>query len=338
MKKEVIKNAWRSPLLVPRKSMGQYSHSKLSTFEQCPQKYKFRYIDGIEPPQRTIELFLGDLVHQTLQKLYRDLQTGKLNHLDEVLAYYREQWEANYSPEIRIVRTRKTTGSYLESGQRMIESYYRRFHPFQQGTTLAVELDVYLPLADGATFCGVVDRLARTREHSYEIHDYKTSRRLPSPGEVREDQQLPLYELAIRHRWPDTKKVELVWHYLAFDTELRVRKTPKQLQAARESTLNLIQQVEGTRFFPTRESALCDWCEYYSICPAKQGRSLVAAGGLSTYPSPKREFPGANRRPPGRIPGRGLLVRAFRFLGILTGRLLRWLLNAPGAPHVGRRG
>ena len=29
--------------------MPVYSHSRLSTFEQCPLKFKFRYIDYVEP-------------------------------------------------------------------------------------------------------------------------------------------------------------------------------------------------------------------------------------------------------------------------------------------------
>ena len=37
-----------------------YSHSRLSTFEQCKLKFKFRYIDKLTPEiENTIEGFLG---------------------------------------------------------------------------------------------------------------------------------------------------------------------------------------------------------------------------------------------------------------------------------------
>jgi hypothetical protein len=52
--------------------VGTYSHSKLGTYEQCPQKYKFRYIDGIKPEKKTIEAFLGGLLHEKLDTLPRD--------------------------------------------------------------------------------------------------------------------------------------------------------------------------------------------------------------------------------------------------------------------------
>src|SRR3989344_5583458 len=36
--------------------MVLYSHSKISTFEKCKLKYKFRYIDKIEPEIKEIEI------------------------------------------------------------------------------------------------------------------------------------------------------------------------------------------------------------------------------------------------------------------------------------------
>ena len=46
-----------------------YSHSRLETFEQCPQKYKFRYIDNIRTETEGIEAFVGKRVHEALEKL-----------------------------------------------------------------------------------------------------------------------------------------------------------------------------------------------------------------------------------------------------------------------------
>ena len=52
-----------------------YSHSKLSTFEQCPLKYKLRYIDKIKPEiEKTIEAHLGSSVHDTLEWIYNSVK------------------------------------------------------------------------------------------------------------------------------------------------------------------------------------------------------------------------------------------------------------------------
>jgi putative RecB family exonuclease len=62
--------------------------------------------------------------------------------------------------------------------------------------------------------------------------------------------------------------VTLVWHYLAFDTEVRSRRTPEQLEALRTHVLERVRHIEAQSAFPTRTSNLCDWCEYKRICPA----------------------------------------------------------------------
>ncbi|MGZ3558640.1 MAG: PD-(D/E)XK nuclease family protein, partial [Thermodesulfobacteriota bacterium] len=43
--------------------MPVYSHSQLSTYETCPQKYKLSYIDKIEVETEGIEAFMGSRVH-----------------------------------------------------------------------------------------------------------------------------------------------------------------------------------------------------------------------------------------------------------------------------------
>ena len=69
--------------------MPAFSHSRLSTFETCKLQYKFNYIDRIKVEREdTAETFLGSLVHEALEKLYRDLQYEKLVSLDELLDFF----------------------------------------------------------------------------------------------------------------------------------------------------------------------------------------------------------------------------------------------------------
>ena len=58
--------------------MAIYSHSKISSFENCPYQYKLKYIDKEKPEiENTIEAFMGDIVHKTLEKLYKDKKFKK---------------------------------------------------------------------------------------------------------------------------------------------------------------------------------------------------------------------------------------------------------------------
>ena len=248
--------------------MPSFSHSKLTTYQQCQQKYKFRYVDEIPPPVRSIELHLGDTVHQALEKLYADALLGKLHSTDEILAFYQETWDEGFSPLMRIVRSGTNARTYLELGRQMLLAYHKRFYPFNESTTLELEEQFSFPLSDGHEIRGIIDRLARAEDGSLEIHDYKTSRRFPSPSQVGSDMQLALYELALRQRWPDARRITLIWHYLTFDQAITIAKTLRQLEMVKQKALDLISRIEATTVFPTEVTPLCDWCEYKEMCPA----------------------------------------------------------------------
>jgi putative RecB family exonuclease len=245
-----------------------FSHSKLTTYQQCPQKYKFRYIDEIPPPIRSIELHLGDTVHRALEKLYVDAMLGQTHSSDEILLFYQQTWDEGYTPQMRIVRSGTSALTYLEYGRQMLLTYHRRFHPFTQSTTLELEEKFLFPLSEQHEIRGIIDRLARSSDGSLEIHDYKTSRRLPDTAKINNDTQLALYELALRYRRPEGSRVSLIWHYLAFDRDIQITKTAQQLETIRRNTLALIHRIESTTSFPTHLTALCDWCEYKEMCPA----------------------------------------------------------------------
>jgi len=249
-----------------------FSHSKLTTYQQCPQKYKFRYIDEIPPPIRSIELHLGTSVHTALEKLYADARHGQVTSRDELLTFFQQAWDEGYSPQLRIVRSRATARTYLETGVGMLKNYHWRFHPFTQSTTIELEEKFLFPLSEKQQIRGIIDRLATAPDGSLEIHDYKTSRRLPNPVQIDSDVQLALYEIAIRYRWPLTGRISLIWHYLAFDQEIKITKTPQQLERVKQNTLGLIDRIEAATSFPTNVTPLCNWCEYKEICPAMKSK------------------------------------------------------------------
>lgn len=252
--------------------MPSFSHSKLATYDKCPQKYKFRYIDEIPPLIRSIELHLGNSVHQALEKLYADALRGQTLSCDEFLAFFQQKWEEGYTPEMRIVRSGTTALTYLELGRRMLAGYHQRFYPFTQSTTLELEEKFLFPISENHEIRGIIDRLAKNKDGALEIHDYKTSRRLPYAAQVASDSQLALYEIAVRHRWPETRHISLTWHYLAFDKKIQITKTPQQLETVKQNILSAIRRIESATSFPAQVTPLCDWCEYKEICPAMAKR------------------------------------------------------------------
>ncbi len=260
--------------------MPVYSHSRLETFETCPLKYKFRYIDKIEKPGfESVEAFVGSRVHEVLKKLYDDLLFRQPGSLDDLLGYYRERWEKEWGPGVAIVDAGRTREDYFEYGAACIANYYREHEPFQQSRTLATEERIQFPLDDTGNYHlqGYIDRIGRRDDGTYEIHDYKTSRSVPPQQEADTSRQLALYQLGLRQRWNDVDRVELIWHYVRHGVTLRSRRTDQQLLQLRETTVQLIHRIESEKKFEPRKSRLCDWCEYKPDCPLWKHSVSVAS-------------------------------------------------------------
>ncbi|HXH27835.1 MAG TPA: PD-(D/E)XK nuclease family protein [Candidatus Polarisedimenticolia bacterium] len=252
--------------------MPIYSHSRLSSFEKCPLQYRFRYIDKIKRDTQGIEAFMGNRVHDVLERLYRDLLMAKRPTLEALVTRYHRLWEETYSDKVRIVKTEYTADHYRAVGERCVTQYYRHYEPFDQATTLGLEERVEIALDGAARYRlqGYIDRLARAAPGVYEIHDYKTSSSLPSDADLRRDRQLSLYQMAVQTRFPDAREIRLIWHYLAFDQRLESRRTEEDLQTQRRDAMRLIDTIEAARDYPPRESPLCRWCEYRDICPVQK--------------------------------------------------------------------
>jgi putative RecB family exonuclease len=257
--------------------MPTYSHSKFETYGNCPQQYKLQYIDHIETDKKGIEAFLGGCVHEALEKLYKDIRMTRLPSVEDVIAHYDKVWDENWHDGVTIVRADYTPEDYRELGRRFLADYYRQYYPFDSSKIIAIEHLVFFPVDEEKQYWirGVIDRIALAKDGTYEIHDYKTSSRLATQGDLDKDRQLALYHLAIERAWPDVKDVDLVWHYLAFDKELRSRRTPAELKTLRQKIMEDIRTIERDREFRPKESTLCDWCSYPEYCPAKRHGAMV---------------------------------------------------------------
>jgi putative RecB family exonuclease len=252
--------------------MPTYSHSRLESYQNCPRQFKLHYIDKIEVEEEGIEAFMGSRAHEALEKLYKDIRMTKVPTLEELLAYYEQRWDKNWHDSIKIVRKEYLPEHYREVGRKAVAEYYEQHQPFDESRTIALEYKVAFPIDEAGdyTILGYVDRLAVAKDGTYEIHDYKTSGRLPTQAQADKDRQLALYQLAVRDMWPDVKQVDLVWHYLVFGKEIRSRRTSKQLDNLKQDVMARIRTIEADSDFRPRESALCDWCAYTPYCPAKR--------------------------------------------------------------------
>ncbi len=259
-------------------TMAQYSYSKLSTFATCPLQYRFKYVDRIKTDVGpSIEAFMGSRVHDALEWLYGHVRAMRTPTERELLGVYEDRWDADWTDDVRIVKEGMDAADYRRAGAQCLRNYYARHAPFDEGIILGLEEGFRIRLEDGILLHGFIDRLMKAPGDIYEVHDYKTSQRLPTPEEAQKDEQAGWYALAVRDRFPHASDVRLVWHYLRHDEQLVTSRTDQELARLKARIARRIHTIEAEKAFPPRESALCNWCDYYGLCPAKGHRIAVEA-------------------------------------------------------------
>lgn len=248
--------------------MATYSHSRISTFEQCRYKYKLQYIDKIKVDiPTTIEAFMGDIVHQSLEKLHSDLKYQKLLSKEEVIDFYNALWDEEWDDKILIVKKDYTKDNYKSMGQRYINDYYTHFTPFDQMKVLGLETQDIMLLPDGNHYHVRIDKLG-CKGDTYFVCDYKTNSSMKTQEEADKDRQLAMYSIWVKDRYKDAKKVFLLWYMLAFDKTVVSTRNETDLEKLQTETVTAIKKIEECKEYPLTITNLCSYCVFQGICPA----------------------------------------------------------------------
>jgi len=269
-----------------------FSHSRLSSFEDCPRRFQYRYLLKIPSETESIEAFVGKLVHDVLERLYIATGRGHIPSLPQVVQRYLILFEERYDAQrVAIVRTENPLEHYRDLGGQCLSNYYRAQYPFDADETLGLEERVAFDLGedDGTRihFQGFVDRIAEARDGAIEIHDYKTGARVPRQAQLDEDRQLALYQLGLAQRYGAERPMRLVWHFVRSGRVCTSTRSSEQLEGLRRDTLALVKRIRGETQFEASPSALCRWCEYRARCPESPERDAR----LPAYDASDAAFP-----------------------------------------------
>ncbi len=247
-----------------------YSHSRLSSFENCRKQFEFRYVLKIPSESESIEAFVGKRVHEILERLYLFVGRGQLPGVEKVIDRYQKLWEETYDGDrVRIVREGTPLSFYRQLGEQCLRTYYARHYPFDEDETLGIEKRVVFSLDSAGEYRmqGIIDRISRARDGAIEVHDYKTGARVPSQKMLDQDRQLALYQIGLAPTYGDDVPFRLVWHYVAKNQTRTSTRTPEDLAALRRTTIERIDEIQQATEYTPRKTALCGWCEYKSRCP-----------------------------------------------------------------------
>jgi putative RecB family exonuclease len=241
------------------------SPSSASLFDQCPKRWRLRYIDRIpEPPG--IAALVGTFAHRVLEVLLGEPAARRT--VDRARQIAREAWpETERNPEFRSLElTEAQSRDFRWQGWRAIEGLWTVEDPATVEVA-ATERQVRAEIG-GVPFLGVVDRLDRCPD-GLVVTDYKSGS--PPSARFADDKltQVLLYAAAVAAADGEAPvRARLV--YLGARA-ITAEATPDAIAASvagLRATWDRLGQATSTDTFDPQPGPLCAWCPHVASCDA----------------------------------------------------------------------
>jgi putative RecB family exonuclease len=259
------------------------SYSSYRTYQECPLRWKFLYIDRIPETPRGYFTF-GRVVHSVLEELVRPLvvpsarRTGESESQrtlddwqpssrgtagvpwmsrEEMLAFYDRSWssEGYTSPE--------EEARYRATGKELLGRYYDRL---ARDRPRPVAVEEHLEARwDGIPIHGYIDRIDRGPGGGLEILDYKTSREL-SAADAKDSDQLSIYQVLVESNYSEPVEGLTLYHLRSL-TPLRVPPRDRASLTSLYDRMGVVSDGIRAQAYEPTPGRHCSRCDFRSICP-----------------------------------------------------------------------
>jgi DNA helicase-2/ATP-dependent DNA helicase PcrA len=233
----------------------RHSFSQLAYFLQCPMRYKFAVVYGLQVPWLDPVDF-GANVHRALEAIHQRILAGQTITEDELEGIVAETWVS--SRRARPEREKEYQAAAVNQLRR-----YLREHGETLSRVFRAETTFSFSLAD-QVLLGKIDLLRREEDDRVEAVDFKTSATVPVEVE-RIDLQLDLYALGTEVSLGQQVARQTV-HFLGDGQVVTWEWSPEREAAARAQLTEVLERIAHGEFPP--QPAYCPRCqEFRAICP-----------------------------------------------------------------------
>jgi RecB family exonuclease len=256
--------------------------SRLTTWRDCPRRYKFVYIERPPPPKGPpwAHNSLGASVHAALAAWWG--LPARERTPESAARLTREKWiELGF-------RDDEQSDRWRERAAEMTAQYVAGVDPLVE--PLGVERTVAMR-TERLAFSGRIDRLDR-RGDELVVVDYKTGRHVLTTDDARGSLALALYAMAAAKTMRrECLRVEL--HHLPTGQVITWEHTAASLERHLGRAHQLADEIAGATEFPPNPGPGCGWCDFAAHCP--EGRAAAATrapwDGLAPDVSPSETLP-----------------------------------------------
>lgn len=280
------------------------SYSQLDKFLKCPYNWELKYIDGIQIGSKSKHLEYGLAVHETLEHVFKQIQSGIEINLAEAKQLFFENIANHEVPFDSIEEKKQWTAAGIEMIESLLEQRTDLEKLMMESQILGIELPFELPIKvvpfevvnentgeiethDTIWVIGFIDLVLKTNEGIVLI-DHKSGSKKFDKAKLRTDLQFPIYAMAIKHlfgEYPvkcyynftkihEVQQVLVAEEVTADMEEVMNKRGAKEIYCISpkkaEKEVKQIFRKMARKKHPVNPTPLCYWCEYgyhlYGIC------------------------------------------------------------------------
>ncbi|NMW84732.1 PD-(D/E)XK nuclease family protein [Peptoniphilus sp. AGMB00490] len=270
------------------KIYNNLSYSQIETFEQCPQKWSFRYIDKILFEQQNIHLDYGSAVHKGLENAFRDLKDNHSLSEENLL-----QTVNTLSFDYAYGDTKGELYKYAIEDMKRLIHYQGFYEKIKDKEIVGIEEEFNLKIPTmfsgeniEINIKGYIDLIYRDDDGKLVVVDHKTSKKKFDKNKRRNNLQIPIYFLAIKNKYGEYPKAGIYnftklndYQESLFASNITIeqqklmdKRSPKEIWAKDPNNtvkdiIHTFKDMNNAKLrTTTKPSPLCYWCDYNIIC------------------------------------------------------------------------
>jgi len=252
------------------------SYSAISTYQRCPLKFFFRYVEQLPEESVAASLVFGSAIHACAEYWFNALMAGNPTpDLDTLLYVYQESWQSRDGENVSFNKT-DSIDSLGQLAEKMLMAFLESDFAAPSGHIVGVEEELRGDVLPGCPeLLARLDLITET-EDDVVITDLKTSRSRWSQQQVQDSaDQLLLYSELARELVPGKplklrfvvvtkgKNPTVDHHFVSVD--------PQRIARIKKVAQRVWQAVQSGHFYPSPSAMNCSSCGFREACRQWQG-------------------------------------------------------------------
>ena len=252
------------------------SYSAVSTYQQCPLKFYFKYIQQIPEDTVSAALVFGGAIHSAVEFHFDELMAGNpAPDLDTLLYAYQHSWMSRDQGTIKFGKT-DDVDSLGRLAERMLTVFSTSDFAKLNGAILGVEEELRGGVFDSCPdLLGRMDLLIETSDDLV-VTDLKTSRsRWTDDQAVDAGDQLLCYSELVRSLVPG-KSIKLRFLVITKTKEPTINEHfvpvyPRRVARTKGTVERVWQSIVKGIFYPAPSAMNCGGCPFRGPCREWRG-------------------------------------------------------------------